>query len=240
MKNIIITSIALLITITCTKAQEKIHFKIKPEIGKNIKYELTTTSEMEGEGKIMDMSMGLSYKPTSIQMDTISLDILFTHFKINMDMMGLNYDSTKESTDESSKEIEKEIKPLFETPTSVKINTSGKVVEKPETSADNVLVGNISLDNFSIAFPDKPVSLGESWDSEIFYQQAGRTVPIKYTYVETNMEGHRLKSEVLLDNQLMSGYVIINPKTHLVDKSYMELNNPQVKLKVIVNANVVQ
>lgn len=199
-----------------------------------MKYIINTSSEVEGQGKIMDMSMGLAYTTTSKNDTTFSIDMLFKSFKIDMEMMGIVYDSSKESDDETSKEMEQELKPLYETPTKIVVNTSGKIVGSTNALTDNELVGQMSLDNFAIAFPNKAIGIGDSWENEVHLGLMNRKINMKYTYAEKTNEGHKFDLDFdMEDKGTFSGYVLVDPITHLVNSSHVELLNPTVQMKVV-------
>jgi len=117
MRRIISALILSLATTFVVQAQEKVRFKVNPEKGKSLNYEMILKTDVEGaQDVMMDMKMGLTLTPSTVTDNDITLDIKYTKVKmdINAGMMMLSYDSSEESDNEMSKAIGAELKPILE------------------------------------------------------------------------------------------------------------------------------
>ena len=242
-----LTTILFLITafLNTSLAQEKILFKLNPELGKAITYSSRNEATMGDAGKILDIAMNIEISPQAIKDTIIHFEGRIKSIKMDMEMMGIVYDSTVESDDEMSIAMNEEIKPIIDQPIFITANQNGKTIQQPNTAEMSEILSAISFDNFFIQFANTPIAIGDSWIQNVFLKDLKRSIDIEYTYVEKNQENHRFSVKYLLDNKAneiftMEGTALVNAKTLLIDNYTVEFNNITHDIQMKKTTKVIQ
>ena len=228
MRKIISTTVLSLLIAFATQAQEKIHLKISPEIGKSLNYEMTLKTDIEGAQDIMmDMSMAMTILPTAQSDSIVTFEAKYTKvtMDVNAGIMMVSYDSSIAPEDEMGKAVAEQIKPLLENTLTLMMSRSGKIKNIDLPNVSEQAFDKSSLRGFALGYPEKPISIGDTWTSTVTEEQLGANITTTNTLVEKNAEGYKIMvNGVFLDeekNELgkMDGYYIIDSKTHFTKSS---------------------
>ena len=200
MKKILLTTIATLL-ITFTFAQNKILFKVNPTEGKTLNYEMLTITDIDGaQSMVMEMNILMSMTPTDITEDGLKLSTKMTHIKMDMDagLMALSYDSSKEPSNQMEEMFAAQLKPLLATTMTTILDRFGNVKDVDLGSIDAQLFDDASMKNFSINYPNNPISIGESWTSESKIEKLSATAKTTNTFTEETTEGYKITTNTTL------------------------------------------
>lgn len=224
MRRIISTALLALAVTFTTQAQEKVRFKVNPEKGKSLNYEMILKTDVEGaQDVMMDMKMGLTLTPSTISDTAITLDIKYTKVKmdINAGIMMLSYDSSEEPDNEMSKALSAEIKPLLDNKLTLIMGKNGKIKEANFPNVSEQAFDKSSLQSFSVGYPEKDIRIGDTWESNSNIAQLGIGGTVVNTLSEKTAEGYKIIfNGTYLDQNgnpigTTDGYYIVNPKTFL-------------------------
>src|SRR5690606_11575265 len=105
MKRLFITGLALCMGLL-TFAQEAVDFKLNPEIGKPLQFNMLMKTDVDGpQSVIMDMNMKMELLPAKKENENFTLENIIKAIKADIDagMMTISYNSEEESTDETAK-----------------------------------------------------------------------------------------------------------------------------------------
>ena len=149
-------------------------------------------------GNNVDMEMSVLSKEGNVYTSEMKIS------KMTMDMMQggmqMSYDSTKkdEELDEMGKMMKAQISPMLKVVITSKTNDLGKVLEtKVEPNMPNVE----QFSNQSVAYPEKAVKVGDTWNEEKEAQGMKTAVEYKVTKI-TKTTVFYLQQEKLLELEL--------------------------------------
>jgi hypothetical protein len=167
----------LLIGFVCLQAcKEKVEGPITLKLDLKKGDEFTVVSVMDAKASIMSFYSATEMKVT---VDNVvddknfecTGDVISMKVKTNMGGEIEDYNSTKnvDEMTEGELEMHEEVKKALNTNVNFTINSSGAVVKKMAyANGDNLgdAEDPLDLSNFLIAFPDKPVNVGDTWTGE--------------------------------------------------------------------------
>lgn len=230
MKTFFITSLALCISFF-TFAQEAVDFKLNPEVGKPLQFNMLMKTDVDGpQSVIMDMTMKMELLPAKKENENFTLENVIKAVKvdINAGMNTMSYDSETPSTDETTKMLGDEFSKIIDQKISSVITEKGKTMEidLPSSIAAQGFDAN-SFSNISPSFPDKAVAPGESWDSTAEMEEHPLISKMEMfsTYREENKDGYVIdvKGKILdtSGNEIgtISGDYTLDKKTHFTKNS---------------------
>lgn len=219
-----------------TQAQEKFNLKIKLEKDKPINYEMLMKMDVQGpQDVMMDMSMDMTLKPIEVTPDLIKLEAKYTKVRMDMNagMMMVTFDSSEEPKDEISKAIGAQIMPLLDASLKMTMDPYGKVLEVEAPNVAEGMFDENSLKSISLGFPNKDITIGESWETTSD-SKLGGPITITNTLVEKTADGLKIETKgKILDAEgkeigTQSGFYIIDSKTYLT-KSMEASTNLEVQ-----------
>lgn len=206
-------------------AQQKILFKLTPELNQPVKYEMVMKMDIQAE-QMMIMDIISTYSMTATEATTDELTITSTFDKITMDMnaglVSMSYDSSKEPNGPAEQALAQQIKPILEKPITSKINRFGKTLSIDAPEAQGAIFDKQTMEKmFTTQYPDYAIAPGESWTEENELPEFNAVAKTTYTFVEKNNQGYKFNiSGSVIDNEGKTvgetkGYTISDPKTLL-------------------------
>lgn len=224
-----LTSLLLVSTIAVsTQAQEKVTFKLNPEKGKVIPFEMLMKSDVEGaQNMIMDMTMKMNMVAAEVTDSSIKYQAKYTQLKtdINAGIMTVSYDSSKEPSNQMEEMLASQLKPLLESTLTMTMDKSGKVIDMDFPNVPDQAFDRSSMQGMSVSYPDRPLSIGESWENEVTLPQLGTKGKNVNTFAEKNADGYKITiTGTYVDDSgktigTTNGYYIIDPKTFFTKSS---------------------
>lgn len=227
--NRLFTTLFIAATITLSaQAQEKITFRLNPEKGKVIPIEMIMKSDIEGaQNMIMDMTMRMNMTATEVTESSAKYEAKYTQVKtdINAGIVTISYDSSKEPSNQMEEMMSTQLKPLLENTLSITMDKNAKVLEMDFPNVPAEAFDRSSIQGMSVAFPDKPLSIGDSWENEISLAQLGAKGKNVNTFAEKTADGYKINvAGTYTDNAGTSigtstGYYILDPNTFFTKHS---------------------
>lgn len=210
------------------QAQQKVHFRVNPETGKSLNYEIIIKSEIEGdEDVIMDIGLQMSLTPIALNDSAIIIEAKYP--KLTMDittaMMHIAYNSSEESQDELSQLLEAELRPLIENTETLTMNRQGVIKDSQFPNVTDQAFDRSNLKTFAISFPNKEIAIGESWYNPSTKGQFGLLTKITNTFTGITDNGYKIDISGIYvddnDNEIgkINGFYIIDKKTHFTKSS---------------------
>ncbi|RYD96001.1 MAG: hypothetical protein EOP54_14735 [Sphingobacteriales bacterium] len=152
-------------------------------------YNVNTT----GEGMKAKVGMTMSVKVVSVKEGTAPVygfQSAITGMKMDSEAMGqkIVYDSSKKAAvmSEQEKMMDKQLKEVLNQPITFSLDSKGALQGKMQfknKSGENQ-EQPFDVNNYQIAFPDKPVGVGSVWTKDVKNEQMGGTVKNTYTVKE--------------------------------------------------------
>ncbi|MDR2285045.1 MAG: DUF6263 family protein [Sphingobacterium sp.] len=245
MKRFFTTLFVASTIVLSAQAQEKITFKLNPEKGKVVPIEMIMKSDIEGaQNMIMDMIMRMNMTATEVTPTEAKYEAKYTHVKtdINAGIVTISYDSSKEPSNQMEEMMATQMKPLLNNTLSITMDRSAKVLEMDFPNVPDEAFDRSSIQGMSIAFPDKPLSVGDSWQNEISLAQLGAKGKNVNTFAEKTAEGYKINVEgTYTDNDgttigTSTGYYILHPKTfftkHSVVNTVIEIQGNKISSSI--------
>lgn len=230
MKRFFITGLALCISFL-TWAQEAVDFKLNPEIGVPLRFDMLMKTDVDGpQSVIMDMNMKMEMLPAKKENQNFTIENIIRAIKtdINAGMMTLSYNSGEEATDETAKMLGEQFSKIIDQKVSSVITEKGKMIDidLPASFAAQGFDAS-SFANTSPPFPDKVVTPGESWESttEVPENPLFSTIEMTSTFREENTDGYVIDIEGKMlhtsGNEVgtMSGSYTLDKQTHFTKMS---------------------
>lgn len=227
MKKFSTTMLALLIAVLCL-AQKKVDFSISLQQGKPLQYEMITKTDLEGpENIMMDMRMQMTFDPINITDTTINAKVNYSNFKMDMSagMMTMSYDSSQEPQNEMTQALATSIAPLLENTLSLSMDKKGQISSIDFPNVPDQAFDKSTMLYLTTSFPDKTISIGETWTDIKTIGQLGVTMKITNTLMEKTADGYRISNTgILVDSNgnkigSMNGFTLIDEKTHFTKAS---------------------
>ncbi len=211
-----------------SQAQEKVHFRVNPEKGKSLNYEMIIKSDIEGdEDVIMDIGLLMSLTPTSLSDSSIIIEAKYP--KLTMDihtaMMTINYNSSIASNDEMSQMLEVELRPLIDNIETITMNRNGVIKDSQFPNVTEQAFDKSNLKTFAISFPEEEIAIGDSWFSPSTKGQFGLLTKVNNTLIGLTDDGYRVDiSGIYLDDNgeeigKIEGHYIVDRNTHFTKSS---------------------
>lgn len=228
MKRFLSTLFIASAVLLSAQAQEKVTFKLNPEKGKVVPLQMIMKSDIEGaQSMIMDMTMKMNMVATDISATSIKYEAKYTQLKtdVNVGMMTISYDSSKEPSNQLEETMATQLKPLLENTLTITMDRNAKVTDMDFPNVPDQAFDRSSIQGMSVAFPDRPLAVGDSWMSEITLPQLNAKGQTKNTFTEKNSEGYKISIAGTYTNDTgkeigtMSGYYILDPKTFFTKSS---------------------
>lgn len=210
---------------TLTFAQEPIDFKINPEIGKPLRFDMLMKTDVDGsQSVIMDMNMKMEVLPVKKEDENFTMENVIKAVKVDLNagMMTVSYDSETESDDETAKMLGAEFSKIIDQKITTTVSEKGKTedIDVPGSfSAQGFDPSTFS--NISPSFPEKAVKPGESWNSTTEMDEHPLISEMKMTstYREENVDGYIIDVKgTIMDNSdneigTISGDYTLDKKT---------------------------
>lgn len=230
MKKLFITGLALCMSFI-TLAQEAVDFKLNPEIGKPLNFNMLMKTDVDGpQSVIMDMNMRMELLPAKKENENFTIENIIKAIKTDIDagMMTLSYNSEEEATDEAAIMLGEQFSKIIDQKISSVITEKGKTIDidlPPSFAAQGFDASSFS--NMSPSFPDKAVTPGESWESisEAPENPLFSTIEMTSTFREENTDGYviDIEGKMLQDTGeeigTMSGSYTLDKETHFTKTS---------------------
>lgn len=229
MKRLLI--LLLITSATIVTAQEKITFKLSPQKGKVMPFEMTMKSDVEGtQNMIMDMTMKMNIEATEITEASIKYQAKYTQLKtdINAGFVSISYDSSVEPTDQMSKTMAAQLKPILENTLTITMDNNAQVVDMDFPNVPEAAFDRSGIQGMSIPYPSYPIAIGDSWENEIALPQLTIKGKNKNTFTEKTAEGYKITvAGTYIDDQgktlgTTSGYYIVDPQTFFTKSSIVK------------------
>ena len=224
MKKLLSLALIALLCNLATYAQQKIDFKLNPEKGKIIPYKILIKSDIEGpQSIIMEMDFDMDMSVVDVQDTSIILAAKYNKMISNIDagVAVISFDSSKEPTNEMEKMMAAQLKGILENTLTMKMNRYGKVISMDFPNVNEQLFDKSSMEGLAVAYPNKPLAIGDSWEDEKTLSQIGVKTKIKYTLAEKTTEGYKISADANIIDQTgknigtSTGYSIVDAKTFM-------------------------
>ena len=178
---------------------KEVLLRFQPKNGDNYVMNMDMTMNMEGpQSMTMLMTMVNGIKVNNLDKEgSFDLDNVISKMTMSMKnpMMNIEYDSDNpDMEDVTSKTMHETMSKMLNVKLTSKMDNKGKVLETPDYDKifgnEPELKGqldqmNNSLQNSFIAYPEKIVKVGDSWNSEI---NVGGQMPMNQTFIYTIKE----------------------------------------------------
>ncbi|MFZ4862393.1 DUF6263 family protein [Sphingobacterium sp. Mn56C] len=204
------------------QAQQKIDFKLNPEKGKVIPYEMTLKTDIEGaQSLIMDMKMNMNMTAVDISDNSIKYETKYTKVTadVNAGIINMAYDSSKEPANQMEEMMASQLKPLLENALTLTMDKKGKVTQIDFPNVSEQAFDKSSMQNITVSFPEHPIAIGESWESNVELAALNAKGNTKNTLAEKTAEGYKINIEGTYTDESgnslgnVKGYYILDPKT---------------------------
>ncbi|SKC04281.1 hypothetical protein SAMN05660841_03811 [Sphingobacterium nematocida] len=245
MKRLFTTLFVASTIVISTQAQEKITFKLNPEKGKVIPIEMIMKSDIEGaQNMIMDMTMRMNMTATEVTESSAKYEAKYTQVKtdINAGIVTISYDSSKEPSNQMEEMMATQMKPLLENTLSITMDKNAKVLAMDFPNVPAEAFDRSSIQGMSVAFPDKPLSIGDSWENELSLAQLGAKGKNVNTFAGKTAEGYKINiTGTYTDNAgtnigTSTGYYILDPNTffttHSVVNTVIEVQGNKISSSI--------
>lgn len=233
MKKLFTTLLVAATVILNVQAQEKVSFKLNPEKGKVIPFEMIMKSDIEGtQNMIMDMTMKMNMTATDVTESAIKYEAKYTQLKtdVNAGIVTISYDSSKEPANQMEEMMASQLKPILESTLSITMDRSAKVIDMTFPNVPEQAFDKSSIQGMSVAYPEKPIAIGESWDNEIALPQFNLKGKNVNTFESKNADGYKINvAGTYTDDSgktigTTNGYYIVDPKTFFTKSSVITTN----------------
>lgn len=214
-----------------TFAQEAVDFKLNPEIGAPLRFNMLMKTDVDGpQSVIMDMNMKMEMLPAKKENENFFIENIITSISadINAGMMTLSYNSEEEAIDETAKMLGEQFSKIIDQKISSVVTEKGKTIDidlPPSFAAQGFDASSFS--NVSPSLPDKAVIPGESWEStsEVPDNPLFSTIEMTSTFREENSDGYVIDIEGKMlhasgsEIGTMSGSYTLDKQTHFTKTS---------------------
>lgn len=257
MKRIFINGIVLFIlqfTGLVGFGQEAVDFKINPEIGQPLTFDVVMKTDMDGaQSLIMNMNMNLELTPTKKENENISMESSIKGIKVDIfaGMMNMSYDSEVESTDATTQLLEAQFSKILNQTISAVVSSKGQTIDM--SLPDDLAMAGLDVNSFSNvapSLPENPVLPGDSWEgtSEVKGSpEMAFRVTTKSTYREETPEGYVIDlAGTMFDAEgkemgTLSGNYVLDKNTHFTKssnmKTSMDMDDMKIISEVVMNVN---
>lgn len=228
MKRFLTTVLIASCVVLSAKAQEKITFKLDPEKGKTIPFEMIMKSDVEGaQNMIMDMTMKMNMVATEVTDASVTYQTKYTQLKtdVNAGIVTISYDSSKEPANQMEEAMAEQLKPLMENTLTVTMDRSGKVTDMEFPNVPDQAFDRSSIQGMSVSYPSYPIAVGDSWENEVNLPQLSATGKNINTFTEKTPEGYKIAVAGTYTDDTgktigtVSGYYIVDAKTFFTKSS---------------------
>ncbi|ERJ58316.1 DUF6263 family protein [Sphingobacterium paucimobilis] len=231
MKTFFTTALIAFAILLDVQAQEKIVFKLNPEKGKVMTFEMNMKSDIEGtQNMIMDMKMKMKMSATNVTDSTIQYQTKYTQLKtdINAGFISISYDSAVEPNDQMGKTMANQLKPLLENTLTITMNHRAQVVDMDFPNVPDAAFDRSSIQGMSVPYPTHPIAVGDSWENEIALPQLGIKGKNTNTFTEKTVDGYKITvAGTYMDDSgkvlgTTSGYYIVDTNTFFTKTSNID------------------
>ncbi|TDQ76031.1 DUF6263 family protein [Sphingobacterium yanglingense] len=215
-------------TLLSVQAQEKITFKLAPEKGKVIAFEMNMKSDVEGtQNMIMDMTMKMNMSASDLTDSTVQYQTKYTQLKtdVNAGFISISYDSAIEPTDPMGKTMATQLKPLLDNTLTITMDRRAQVISMDFPNVPDAAFDRSSIQGMSVPYPTHPIAVGEKWENEIALPQLGVKGKNTNTFTGKTADGYKITvSGIYTDDSgktlgTTSGYYIVDAKTFFTKAS---------------------
>ncbi|MBL1409546.1 DUF6263 family protein [Sphingobacterium faecale] len=228
MKKKIIAALIVSSMFLGLQAQEKVTFKLNPEKGKVVPFEMVSKSDVEGaQSMIMDMTIKMDMQATEVTTSQITYQAKYTQLKtdINAGIMTISYDSSKEPSNQMEEMMATQLKPLLESTLTIKMDKNAKITEMDFPNVPDQAFDQSSIQGMFVSYPDYPLAIGDSWNNEVSLPQLSVKGKTTSTFTEKNVDGYKITIEgIFIDNSgnaigTTTGHYVLDAKTFFVKSS---------------------
>ncbi len=247
MKKLISTTLLSACLLLVAQAQEKITFKLNPEIGKSLPFEMNMKTDMEGpQNVMMEMKMKMNLVATDVTDKDATYETKYAAIKTDVDagLLIINYDSSREPANEMEEVFAAQMKPMLESTLTMKLDRHGKLLDFSFPNVSAQAFDKSSLQGMALAYPTYPIAIGDSWDTESELTQLKIKGKVKNTLTEKTAQGYKIavvteyKDESGLPIGTSDGYYIIDPTTHYTTYSSNTTQLEMQGAKIITSLEV--
>jgi|SRR5690606_4491238 len=244
MNRFVITGLALCFSFI-TLAQEAVDFKLNPEIGTPLHFNMFMKTDVDGpQSVIMDMNMKMELLPAKKENENLTIENIIKAIKadINAGMMTLSYNSEEEAIDETAKMLGEQFSKIIDQKILSVVTEKGKTitVDLPSSFAAQGFDAN-SFSNISPSLPDKAVTSGESWEStsEVPDNPLFSTIEMTSTFRKESADGYiidivgKMLQETGGEVGTMSGSYTLDKQTHFTKSSSIKTTIEAQGAKII-------
>ncbi|WP_270088825.1 DUF6263 family protein [Sphingobacterium sp. SYP-B4668] len=228
-------------------AQKPVTLRANPPIGKIIQMDMGLKTDVDGpQSIIMDMKMKMEVNPKELAEEQITLETTARSIKaqINAGMMTLDYDSEKEQTDEMGKMLAQQFASILNKTIISTMTTRGKVIDVVLPDNIGQQIDKNSFTNISTTFPETPVKIGDSWESEVESGELFAKIITTSTFKEETSEGYKIDISAKVLNEASEqigstlGYYLIDKESNMTKKAQLTTAVQVEDNKVITEINI--
>jgi len=239
--------IMLPVFVVSTFAQKKVKLSYKLEQGKsfNIITEVDQDIVFDANGQTMTLDQTIRTKSVStienVDDNQLTIKTTMSAMRMSQSIFGMEiiYDSEDDATMQNpmAAKIGEALEKLIGASYSTIIDNRGNVqsYDLGDFAGNDEMTNNISSGNSYVVYPDKKISIGDSWEADIMpLKESDMKVFSKYTLIKAskklatikvesiisanNIEGEELK----MDGSII-GEIIIDPRTGWTNESNMDM-----------------
>lgn len=239
--------IMLPVFVVSTFAQKKVKLSYKLEQGKsfNIITEVDQDIVFDANGQTMTLDQTIRTKSVStienVDDNQLTIKTTMSAMRMSQSIFGMEiiYDSEDDATMQNpmAAKIGEALEKLIGASYSTIIDSRGNVqsYDLGDFAGNDEMTNNISSGNSYVVYPDKKISIGDSWEADIMpLKESDMKVFSKYTLIKAskklatikvesiisanNIEGEELK----MDGSII-GEIIIDPRTGWTNESNMDM-----------------
>jgi len=235
-----------LFTLTAA-AQKPVTLRAKPTVGKSTTMYMDLKTDVDGaQSIIMDMKMKMEVNPKTLENEQITLETTARSIKaqINAGMMTLDYDSEKEQTDEMGKMLSQQFAAILNKTIVSTMTTRGKVLDVVLPESIGQQVDKNSFTSFSTIFPEAPVKVGDTWESETQSDELLSKILTTSTFKEDTPDGYKIDISAKVLNEANEqigttvGYYLIDKQSNMTKKAQITTSVQVEDNKVITEISI--
>jgi hypothetical protein len=162
---------------------------------KGFKQELVYEMSTKAQGMEMDMAMVMKMDVADVKEGAnpvFDIDAKIASMKMNTTAMGekINYDSSKAEAkmSEEEKMMHQEMKKMINQPIAFSMDSKGKMVGEMKFTGVDTPNEPLDMSSYQVAYPEKPVKVGDTWTNEIENKQYGGKMKCTYTVKKITQE----------------------------------------------------
>lgn len=226
-------------------AQEAVDFKLNPEVGKPLPFNLQIKTDVEGSHDlIMDMNMKMVAVPIQNENGNFTIEQTIAAIQVDMNagMMTMSYDSEETPTEKTTKILAEQFSKILNKKVSSVVSEKGEMIHmdlppgfKPEGFDTN------SFSNIFPVLPEGPVVPGDSWSgvSEIKENPFISQIVTVTTYREKSPEGYiidisgTIKDDTGNDIGRMDGNYTLDEETYFTKSSSIKTTMEMQGTKIV-------